>query len=304
VSVSRAHPRPAGIPLRGGSDGATVKVHPLLTAEWYSPPQFLSRPSGPLKQLRTFGPALFGRRGGWVWIPVPAFLVEHPTAGPLLIDTGMHPSIAEDLKPNLGSLGARLYELRMSADQAVRPQLEMRGVDPESIRTIVMTHLHLDHASGASEFPAATFYVDRVEWEAAVKGGVMQGYHHNHYDHDYAWRLLDYDSEPVSGHETFGRTLDLFGDGSVRLISTPGHTLGHQSVLLRLEHGPALLTGDAAYTLDGLEHGTLPLIIRDEHKYVRSQKELRAYLENTPDVQVVITGHDADRWPQLERVYS
>jgi glyoxylase-like metal-dependent hydrolase (beta-lactamase superfamily II) len=192
----------------------------------------------------------------------------------------------------------------MTREQAVRPQLEARGVDPDAVRTIVMTHLHLDHASAVSQFPAATFYVDRAEWESACRKGVMQGYHHNHIDHDYDWRLLDFEREPVSGHETFGRTLDLFGDGSVRLLSTPGHTAGHMSVLLRLGEGPALLTGDAAYTLDGLKAGTLPLILPDRHRFERSQRELRAYLESTPDLQVVITGHDPDRWPDLQPVYA
>jgi N-acyl homoserine lactone hydrolase len=304
VSIRRAHPRQARLPLDDGRDGATVRVHPLLTCEWHSPANFLVRPSGPLRRPRTFLPALFGIRRGWFWIPVPAFIVEHPAAGPFLIDTGMHPSIADDPKENLGALGGRLYELRMTADQTVRAQLEARRFDPDAIRTIVMTHLHLDHASGVSEFPAATFYVDRVEWEAASRGGVMQGYHQNHFDHDYDWRLLDYDADEVSSHATFGRALDLFGDGSVRLLSTPGHTAGHQSVLLRLADGQALLIGDAAYTLDGLGDASLPLVVEDEHRYKRSQQELRAFLEHADDVRVAIAGHDAERWPQLEPVYA
>jgi N-acyl homoserine lactone hydrolase len=304
VSIRRAHPRRAKLPLPGGRDGATVRVHPLLTCEWHSPPGFLVRPSGPFRLPRTFLPALVGRRGGWFWIPVPAFVVEHPGAGPFLVDTGMHPSIADDPKENLGSLGARLYELRMTADQAVRPQLEARGFDPDAIRTVVMTHLHLDHASAVSEFPAATFYVDRVEWESAARSGVTKGYHHNHIDHDYEWRLLDYDAEDVGSHATFGRTLDLFGDGSVRLLSTPGHAAGHQSLLLRLSDGQALLTGDAAYTLDGLRSAALPLIVDDEHRFKRSQQELRAFLDQTDDIKVVVTGHDPERWPDLEPVYE
>ena len=304
MSISRAHPRKASLPLSGGSEGATVRLHPLLSAEWHSPPGFLARPSGPLKLPRVFLPGLLGSRKGWVWIPVPAFLVEHPSAGPVLIDTGMHPSVADDPKENLGTFGARTYELRMSADQGVRELVKARGVDPDAIKTVVMTHLHLDHASGVSEFPAATFVVDTQEWASASTSGVMKGYHHNHFDRDYDWRLVDYDGDDVSAHETFGRSLDLFGDGSIRLLSTPGHAVGHQSVLLRLSGGEALLTGDAAYTTAGLEAGTMPLMIADEHRYKRSQQELRGYLEHTSDVQVVITGHDADTWPKLEAVYA
>ena len=300
MSISRAHPRLASLPLAGGRDGASVRLHPLLTSEWRSPPGFLARPSGPLKLPRVF----LGSRKDWIWIPVPAFLIEHPSAGPILVDTGMHPTIAEDPKENLGAFGARTYELRMSPDQALREQVKAHGVDPDAIKTVVMTHLHLDHASGVSEFPAATFVVDAKEWEAATKGGVLKGYHHNHFDHDYDWRLVDYEGDDVSSHETFGRSFDLFGDGSVRLLSTPGHTHGHQSVLLRLSGGEALLTGDATYTLAGLDAGTLPLIVADDHRYKRSQQEIRSYIEHTPNVQVVIPGHDAEAWPKLEPVYS
>jgi N-acyl homoserine lactone hydrolase len=187
---------------------------------------------------RVFLPGLLGSRKGWVWIPVPAFLLEHPRAGPILVDTGMHPSIAEDPKENVGSFGARNYEFRMSPQQGVRELVEARGVDPDAIKTIVMTHLHVDHASGASEFPAATFVVDTQEWASAAKNGVLKGYHHNHYDRDFDWRLVDYDGDDVASHATFGRTLDLFGDGSVRLLSTPGHTHGHQSLLVRAAGWP------------------------------------------------------------------
>jgi N-acyl homoserine lactone hydrolase len=304
VSLSRAHPRKAALPLAGGRDGATVRLHPLLSAEWHSPRSFLDRPSGPFKLPRVFLPGVLGGRKDWVWIPVPAFLIEHPGAGPVLVDTGMHPSVAEDPKENLGAFGDRIYELRMTTDQGIRAQVKARGVDPDAIKTVVMTHLHLDHASGVSEFPAATFVVDGREWESASKGGVTKGYHHNHFDRDYDWRLLDYDADDVSSHETFGRTFDLFGDGSLRLLSTPGHTLGHQSVLLRLSGGEALLTGDAAYTLAGLHAATLPLMIADEHRFKRSQQELRGYLEHTSDVEVVIPGHDAETWPGLREVYA
>ena len=95
-----------------------------------------------------------------------------------------------------------------------------------------MTHLHNDHASGAIQFPDATFVVDAAEWRAACKGGFAEGYRHAHFDQPFDWRTVDYDGgrrrTPASS-----ASLDLFGDGSVRLLSTPGHTRGHQSILLR-----------------------------------------------------------------------
>ena len=116
-----------------------------------------------------------------------------------------------------------------------------------------MTHLHNDHASGAIQFPQATFVVDASEWAAACKGGFAEGYRREHYDQPFDWRTVDYDAAPP--YATFERTLDLFGDGSVRLLSTPGHTRGHQSILLKLEGRELLLTADAAYTRRAIERG-------------------------------------------------
>ena len=90
-------------------------------------------------------------------------------------------------------------------------------------------------------------------------------------------------SEQVSSFASFGHAIDLFADGSVRLLSTPGHTKGHMSVLLRLQSGrELLLTGDAAYSRATIDEGLVPLFCDDVHRYMRSLREIRRYLELTP----------------------
>ena len=64
--------QPATLPLPGGRDGATVRLHPLLAGEMLSPPGLLERPSGRLATPRVF----LGSRSDWVWIPIPAFLAS------------------------------------------------------------------------------------------------------------------------------------------------------------------------------------------------------------------------------------
>jgi N-acyl homoserine lactone hydrolase len=295
-------PRPTALPLPGGKRGATVRVHPILTGEMHAPPAFTDRPQGRLGKVKIVAQVL-RRRGGWDWLPVPAFLVEHPGAGPILIDTGLHPSCATDVPGNMGKAGRLLYEIRMHHDEALRLQLPVRGVQPAEIKVVVMTHLHIDHASAVSEFPQATFVVDKREWKAAATGGALRGYHPRQFDHAFDWRTLDYGAEPVESFAGFAQSLDLFGDGSVRVVSTPGHTLGHQSVVLRTKHNEILLTGDAAFTMRCLRGESRPLVIADEHLYHRSLKEVRRYLEQTADA-IVITGHDVDLWPRLSEVYE
>ena len=220
------------------------------------------------------------------------------------MDTGLHPSVAIDPSKSFGRIGRLVNRVRMTPDQALHPQLRARGVEPRDVRVIVMTHLHLDHASGVSEFPDATFVVDGREWEAATAPrGLPRGYYHSHFDHAFDWRTLDYGAAEVDSFATFGQAIDLFGDGSVRVLSTPGHSFGHQSVLLRLGDREALLAGDAAYSRRTIEEDLTPLFLADEHRFRRSLGEVRRFAEQTPGA-LVIPGHDPETWPDLEDTYA
>jgi N-acyl homoserine lactone hydrolase len=295
----KTQPAPATLPLAGGSAGATVAVHPLRCGEVLLPPRALHRPTGPLAQPRAL---LLTGRSRWIWVPVPVFLVEHPTAGRLLIDTGFHASVQDGARSSLGRRQSWIIPARERAGESAPEQLRAAGVEPDEIATIVMTHLHNDHASGASQFPHATFVVDGAEWRAACKGGFAEGYRHEHFDQPFDWRTVDYAGAQPRG--PFAHTIDLFGDGSVRLLSTPGHTKGHQSVLLRLRDRELLLTGDAAYTHHAIEHDVLPVFVfGGEERYRRSLAAIREFARDAPDA-VVICGHDAERWPQLDPIYA
>ncbi len=292
-------PTQARLPLPGGSAGATVSVRPLRCGEILVPPRALDRPTGRLAQQR----AIFGaKRSRWIWIPAPVFLLEHPTAGRILVDTGFHASVQDGARSSLGLRQSWLLPARQARGESAPEQLRALGIDPGDIPTILMTHLHNDHASGAIQFPNATFVVDVAEWAAASTGGFAEGYRRTHYDQPLDWRTIDYEgAEPYAGFE---RTLDLFGDGSVRLLSTVGHTRGHQSILLRLRDRELLLTADAAYTHRAIEGDVLPIFVfGGEENYRRSLGAIRAYAQQHPEA-VVIPGHDAERWPRLEPIYE
>jgi N-acyl homoserine lactone hydrolase len=300
VAVS-ADARPAQLPLPGGRESATVRLHPLLTGEMRSPPGVLERPAGRFALARTFNPL---RRETWVWLPIPAFLIEHPGAGPVLVDTGLHPSVCVDPRQSFGRLLGRPDGFRMEPEQTVAEQLRARGVDPADVGLVVMTHMHWDHASGVSELPGATFLLDRREWESATapRGG-LRGYRPAQFDYGFDWRTIDYDAPEVDSFASFAHSVDLFGDGSIRLVSTPGHTAGHQSLVLRLRDREALLTGDAIYERRAVDRDVRPLLMADEHRYWRSVREIRRYVERTAGA-LVIAGHDRVEWPRLQAVYE
>ncbi len=298
-------PKPLEGPLPGGREGATVRLHPLLAGEMLSPPCYIDRRPGRIGALRDVMGALTTPRSRWNWLPIPMFLVEHPSAGPVMVDTGFHPSVVQHVSPNMGPAARLIYRVRIDRDQTLAAQLAARGLSPKDVKTVVMTHLHIDHASGVSELPDATFVVDRREWEAAgARGGTLQGYVPSQFDHPFDWRTIDYEAPAIDSYETFGGAFDLFGDGSVRLLSTPGHTRGHQSLLLRLSEGrELLLVADAAFTRRTLAGETEPLVLDDRHRFRRSLGEIRHYLEGHPDV-LAIPGHDAEAWSQLAPVYD
>jgi glyoxylase-like metal-dependent hydrolase (beta-lactamase superfamily II) len=297
-----AEPREASLPLPGGREGASVRLHPLLVAQMSGPPAFFHREEGRLAGARALGVGV--SRSEYVEVPVQAFLVEHPSAGPVLIDTGFHGSVAIEPGQAMGRFGGLLFkDVRMEPNQAVPSQLRGLGIPPESVKTIVMTHLHSDHASGISHFPEATFVISRDEWAAARKGGQTDGYIRRQYDHAFDYRLVDFDGPDASSFATFGRALDLFGDGSVMLVFTPGHTHGHLSVVLRLESGEALITGDAAATRRTISESHLPQRIDDEHRFRRSLREIQLYAEQTPGA-LIIPGHDMAFTRSLAPVYA
>src|SRR5436305_9623464 len=148
-----------------------VKVHPMLGAEMDAPRGHWDAGASTPNLLRTF---LTTPRSKWLTMPIPAFLVEHPEHGPVMIDTAFDPVVATDRKQSFGRMGAVMFTPKKV--DPVSDQLRARGLEPEDVRTVVMTHLHFDHASGMGQFPHAEFVVERREWDAASRRGLRDGY--------------------------------------------------------------------------------------------------------------------------------
>jgi glyoxylase-like metal-dependent hydrolase (beta-lactamase superfamily II) len=206
---------------------------------------------------------------------------------------------------NLGTIAAKVARPRLHPDDTLPMQLRRHGVDPREIKLVVMTHLHVDHASGMAEFPRAAFVLTDTEWEAATtdRRPLFRGYRPEHYDYGFDYRALSYRGPGITSYSSFGHTFDLFGDGSVRLASTPGHTPGHQSVICHLKDRDFLIAGDAIYTIGQLTDAPLPPRPVDTHTFRRSIQELRLFHRQYPQA-VIVPGHDPEFWPTLESRYE
>jgi N-acyl homoserine lactone hydrolase len=300
----RIEPKPLHESLAGGTPGATVTVEPIVAGTVTWPRTMMERPGGRFETLKLLRALLSGNPAATV--PVPAFLIRHPSAGAILVDTGLHPSIATDGKENFGALGTRFGNPALEAGKDVPAQLRDRGLDPGDIPIVVMTHMHIDHTSAISEFPNSTFVVSQTEWEAAATGPrpLLNGYRRAHYDYAFDYRTVDFDRSGIGSYATFGRTFDLFGDGSVRLAYTPGHSAGHMSVIAHLAERDFVIGGDATYMQAQLD-GDAPLSPRpfDAHNYRRSLQELKLFRREFPDA-IVTPGHDPEFYSALNARYE
>lgn len=275
-----AQPRTLDHHLPGGEPGTSVVVEPLRVGELNADASVLGGGTTRLATRLRIGGASKRLR-----VPVNVYLVHHPVTGPLLIDTGLHASVAASAEANMGRRLVGLLQPHLPDNEILATQLRQRGLEPGDIHTVVLTHLHADTASGISGFPHATLVVSEPEWRAASgeDSSLPAGYHHPHYDYAFDYRLVDYDASYISSYGSFGRTFDLFGDGSVRLVFTPGHSPGHQSVLCRLRDRDLVLTGDALMTAAELEGEDPAAPAPDRHIAERSRRELLRFAGQFPD---------------------
>lgn len=207
-------------------------------------------------------------------IPVPAWLVRHGN-DIVVFDAGLHPSLAESSEP-LGRM-SKLFQPMLPAAGTVGHRLEQHDVDPHGSFTVVISHTHFDHVGGLCEMPNARVIVDAQEWSFAMAAGQEGGF-------DTALVDLGHDVLTVSG------THDVFGDGSVTCVPTPGHTCGHQSLRVVTQAGPVILTSDACYFTHTLDDEILPPFGFDHEL----QRQSLATLRHERDQGTrIVPGHDA-----------
>lgn len=156
----------------------------------------------------------------------------------LLWDTGLPADLAGRTIEESG--------MKMSLRVSVRDQLAQIGVRPEQISFVGVSHYHFDHSGQVADFPDATLLIGKLDWEA-LSGRP-----------DRAKPFSPW-ADGEGKLQTVQNDHDVFGDGRVVMLATPGHTPGHHSLLVRLaDTGPVLLTGDVYHFAENVENRGVP----------------------------------------------
>jgi N-acyl homoserine lactone hydrolase len=229
---------------------------------------------GDMMDLALFDP-FDANVGTKVYNPYFMYVVMHPK-GTVLFDSGAHPDLGTDPESRLGAAAAD-FDMRLSAEDQIERRLAAVGMTPGDIDLVVQSHLHFDHAGGLSWLRHAPILVQREELVFARNPPVYQEpiYIQADFSMDLDWHELDGDH-------------DLFGDGRVTAISTPGHTRGHQSLLVRLDGQTVFLLADAAYLVDKMRSRSLPGILWSPDAMIASWERIEE-IERGEQAQLITT---------------
>ena len=252
AAVAAAHPISARVDRQAPAKGASVRLYVL---------------DGGILTIKE--PTGFGLTRAEVKetdMVSPAFLIVHPT-GSLLWDTGLgdHLIGRPASETMVGAFG-------QTVSASLKGQLMAIGYAPTQMTYVALSHMHFDHVGNANDYATATWLVQRPEWAAmfgdqvppsnaaAVRYSALR---------NAKTRILDGD-------------YDVFGDGTVVIKSTPGHTPGHQSLYVRLpKTGPVLLSGDLYHFQESRTLQRVPSFDFDQERSRATRAAVEAFLKQT-----------------------
>ncbi len=203
------------------------------------------------------------------------YLIRH-AKGLLLWDTGIPDAVAAMPDGMVVANGA----ITQRRAKTLAAQLVEIGVKPADIAYVAVSHTHGDHVGNLALFPSSTILIQGTEYEWAMTQPVKPAF------------AATQPIEKLTGDR------DVFGDGSVMILSTPGHTPGHQSLLVVLaKSGPVLLSGDAVHLRDNWENRRVPSMNTNREQTLASMQRIASVME-TRKAQLWIN-HDKAQSAQL-----
>lgn len=217
--------------------------------------------------------------GGEMALANPIFLIEHPQ-GRVLWDSGLPDGLIDT------SEGVEAWIFHLKMQQTVLGQLAELSLQASDIDYFALSHVHNDHTGNAHYFKASTLVMQEKEYEVA--------FHSEKRPYNYG----DYELLKDSKVLMLRGDHDLFGDGLVQFISTPGHTPGHQSLCVKLEQtGTVIISGDISYYEENFRNKGVPTYNTDYAQSLASIAKIEHWVQSH-EAQLWIQ-HDKDRFEKL-----
>jgi N-acyl homoserine lactone hydrolase len=187
----------------------------------------------------------------------------------LVVDTGVAVTDWE---------GKYLSDCVREPDETIVAALARLGWETASVEIVINTHFHYDHCGGNCVFPHARFYVSAREWEYSASPVQTQAWI---YDRGWLQGGLDYFSYQLTGDH-----FEVLP--GIRLLMTPGHTPGHQSVLVNTDEGVVAIAGDAVKIVESIRPGVPPVILHNIVDSLASIERIQRHADR------LLAGHDPD----------
>ncbi len=228
-------------------------------------------------------------------VPVLAHWIHHEKLGDYLIDAGLDSSYHDDPHGNMKGLLSKLFikanlfvdEYKQAKNQNIMHHIEKNGIKLEGV---FFTHLHSDHIAGTRELPKNIIYT-------ASKDEQYRDYRPFFYG-DYlkgVKTLYEIDFKDANDMPILGKCIDIFGDGSLWAISTPGHTKGHISFLINAQSGPVILAGDVCFIELSLKNGVAPSSYTEDVKVNQENFDKIVEFKRVYPKIEVICGHSCPK---------
>jgi glyoxylase-like metal-dependent hydrolase (beta-lactamase superfamily II) len=237
-------------------------------------------------------------------LPINVYVVEHEH-GLVLFDSGQDRRSVTDAdyfpRGLAGLVYRRLATFQIGEEQTVPELLRAAGHDPSRVTHVVVSHLHQDHIGGLSEFPRAKVLLSPDEWSAHRRSGAeFAGYLTEHIDlPGVQWQFVEFEpTREAAIAEVFEEAYDLFSDGSMLILPTPGHTPGSLSLLVRRPgRTPLLFVGDLTYDAHHFDVGHIPGI--GSSRLLRASTRRVQMLQERLHGLLVLAAHDPGAAPAM-----
>jgi len=228
-------------------------------------------------------------------LPIYAWAIE-TDEGVIVVDTG---ETAKTREPGYFPPWHPYFRLAVRAgvspEEEIGPHLLEIGIRPEDVRTVILTHMHTDHAGGLHHFPKSEILVGDKEYQLA-KGfaGRLRGYLPNRWPSWFNPKPIKFQPKPFG---SFEQSCSVTRDGKIVIVPTPGHTPGHVSVIVVVGEVSYFLAGDTSYTHQALLEQKVDGVSPSKATALRTFERILTYARYTPTVY--LPSHDPESTERL-----